>query len=178
MTPKERKVVFTLIGVMFLIMVTVIVTKSAKKGKANAETQEKQNVEMQNMSSFMQGAIENNVDDVSVENTITNNQEDQNSADVQQTNPATTTVRYDSILFTNLKYENNNVGNKITVDITNTGEADSLAKVAKLILTKSTGEQIQCMITIPTLNVGETKQLEHLLDEDVSNIISFTVEGI
>ena len=193
MTPKERKVVFTLIGIMFIVMVTVIVTKSAKKGKANSETQNKQNAEVQSMSGLMQGAVENNVNGDSTDNNVNNNTENtennvnsntenttvtNNETNANNTNEVSNSARYGSLVFTNLKYENNNIGNKILMDVTNTGSVDSASKVAKLILTKGNGEKIECIITIPTVNVGETKQLEHLLDEDASNIVGFNVEDI
>lgn len=204
MTPKERKVIFTLIGIMFIVMVTVIVTKSAKKGKANSETQNKQNAEVQSMSGLMQGAVENNVNGDSTEDNVNNNTENtennvnnntentvnnvsnntentavtNNETNANNTNEVSNSARYGSLVFTNLKYENNNIGNKILIDVTNTGSVDSATKVAKLILTRGNGEKIECIITIPTINVGETKQLEHLLDEDASNIVGFNVEDI
>ena len=193
MTPKERKVIFTLIGIMFIVMVTVIVTKSAKKGKANSETQNKQNAEVQSMSGLMQGAVENNVNGDSTDNNVNNNTENtennvnsntenttvtNNETNANNTNEVPNSAMYGSLVFTNLKYENNNIGNKILMDVTNTGSVDSASKVAKLILTKGNGEKIECIITIPTVNVGETKQLEHLLDEDASNIVGFNVEDI
>ena len=172
MTPKERKIVFTLIGVMFLIMVTVIITKSAKKGRANAEAQGKQNSEVQDMSVFLQGTVENNIGGGSTNNTDSNDinnivgTENNNVEDSgTQTNVGSTVVgMYKELVITNIEYKNENGGNKIVANITNAGSTTFQTEVAKLKLTKSTGEQIQSIITIPTIDAGGTAQFEHLLD--------------
>ena len=192
MTPKERKVVFTLIGVMFLIMVTVIITKSSKNGKSNADAQSKQNSEVQDMSSLMQGVVQNNVNGGStnnnennvnsgtnnennVENTTENNTENNNEG----TNVKPPIVAmYKELLITDVKYESENGGNKIVANIRNTGSTSFTSEVAKLTITTSTGEKIEGAITIPSVNAGETSQLEYLLDEDASNITDINIEEI
>ncbi len=193
MTPKERKVIFTLIGVMFLIMVTVIITKSSKNGKSNADAQSKQNSEVQDMSSLMQGVVENNVDgnsttnsqnDINSETGNNNSNVDNNSENTNVnnnegsgTNPVIVKM-YKELLFTDIKYENENGGNRIVANIRNTGSTNFTSEVAKLTITTSTGEKIEGLITIPSVNVGETSQLEYLLDEDASNITDFNIEEI
>lgn len=192
MTPKERKVIFTLIGVMFLIMVTVIITKSSKNGKSNATAQSRQNSEVQDMSSLMQGVVQNNVNGGStnnnennvnsgtnnennVENTTENNTENNNEG----TNVKPPIVAmYKELLITDVKYESENGGNKIVANIRNTGSTNFISEVAKLTITTSTGEKIEGVITIPSVNAGETSQLEYLLDEDASNITDINIEEI
>ena len=152
MTPKERKVVFTLIGIMFIIMVSVIIMKSSKGAQNNtANTPSKQETEMQDVSNFMQDAVNGNVNNVKT---------------------------YKTILITNIQYKSEDGGNKITADITNAGTTNFVSEVAKLTLIKSTGEQIQTTIIIPSIEAGKTDKLEHLLDEDVNNIIDLKIEEI
>lgn len=191
MTPKERKVVFTLIGIMFIIMVSVIIMKSSKGAESNtANTPSKQETEMQDMSNFMQNAVSGNVNNTSTnntENTInTNNVNDTNNetntntiTNSENNNNNTTNVKtYKTILITNIQYKNEDGGNKITADIKNVGTTNFVSEVAKLTLIKSTGEQIQTTIIIPSIEAGKTDKLEHLLDEDANNIIDFKIEEI
>ncbi len=183
MTPKEKKVVFTLIGVMFLIMVSVIIMKSSKGAGDNEPNKpSRQETEMQDMVGFMQNAVSgntNNSDSNNIENTVTNDTnvtndiDDTNSANSDNTSNVKT---YKTILITNIEYQNNNVGNKIVADITNVGNTNFTSEVAKLILTTSSGEKIQTTIIIPSLEANGTAKLEHILDVD--NVIDFIIEEI
>ena len=180
MTPKERKVVFTLIGVMFLIMVSVIIMKSSKGAGDNEPNKpSKQETEMQNMVGFMQNAVSgntNNSDSNNIENTVTNNTDDTDDTDSTNSNNTFNVKTYKTILITNIEYQNNNVGNKIVADITNISNSNFTSEVAKLILTTSSGEQVQTTIVIPSLEANGTAKLEHILDVD--NVIDFIIEEI
>ena len=195
MTPKERKVVFTLIGIMFIIMVSVIIMKSSKGAQNNtANTPSKQETEMQDVSNFMQNAVNGNVNNTDTNNTNTsntentinnnnindiNNETNTNTITNSESNNNTTNVKtYKTILITNIQYKSEDGGNKITADITNASTTNFASEVAKLTLIKSTGEQIQTTIIIPSIEAGKTDKLEHLLDEDVNNIIDFKIEEI
>ena len=193
MTPKERKVVFTLIGIMFIIMVSVIIMKSSKGAQNNTANSSKQETE-QNMSNFMQDAVNGNVNNTDTNNTNTsntentinnnnindiNNETNTNTITNSESNNNTTNVKtYKTILITNIQYKSEDGGNKITADITNASTTNFVSEVAKLTLIKSTGEQIQTTIIIPSIEAGKTDKLEHLLDEDVNNIIDLKIEEI
>ena len=196
MTPKEKKVIFTLIGVMFIIMVTVIITKTSKGAKNQQENLAKQESAMPNISDFMENAVDNNTDTNSIENTVDNNT-NTNSVENTITNDETNNINnnttdetpninsntpsvktYKTMLITNIEYTKDNVGNKIIADIVNTGTNNFVSEVAKLTLITSTGEQIDSTIIIPSLEAGKKGKLEHLLDENSNNVIDFKIEEI
>ena len=177
MTPKERKVVFTLIGVMFLIMVSVIVMKSSKGAKNNDTAQNMQESETQNMSDFMQNAVNDNTNNIGTNNTENTENTDVNNTDDTTVNNNTSSVKtYKTLIITNIEYQNNNVGNKIVADIKNVGNTNFTSEVAKLTLITSSGEKIETTIIIPSLEADETAKLEHILDLD--NVIDFIIEEI
>ena len=207
MTPKEMKVVFTLIGTMLIIMITVMIVVPSKKEKANASAQNRQDSEIQGVGDFIQGTVENNLNggstnnadsntlnnDVSGENNnvVDNNivsGENSNTADnntsSDENNDTQTNIKppivgvYKQLIVTNVEYRTEDGGNKIVASITNSGSTIFPTEVAKLTLIKSTGEQIQNVITIPSINAGETVQFEHLLDEDASDIAEIKIEEI
>ena len=174
MTPKERKVVFTLIGVMFLIMVSVIVMKSSKGAKNNDTAQNMQESETQNMSDFMQNAVNDNTNNIDTDNT--ENTDVNNTDDTTVNNNTSRVKTYKTLIITNIEYQNNNVGNKIVADIKNVGNTNFTSEVAKLTLITSSGEKIETTIIIPSLEADETAKLEHILDLD--NVIDFIIEEI
>ncbi len=174
MTPKERKVVFTLIGVMFLIMVSVIVMKSSKGAKNNDTAQNMQESETQNMSDFMQNAVNDNTNNIDTDNT--ENTDVNNTDDTTVNNNTSRVKTYKTLIITNIEYQNNNVGNKIVADITNVGNTNFTSEVAKLTLITSSGEKIETTIIIPSLEANKTAKLEHILDLD--NVIDFIIEEI
>ena len=194
MTPKEMKVVFTLIGIMLIIMITVMIVVPAKRKKANADAQSKQNAEVQEMGNFIQETVGDNLNGGSTNNADSNtlnndvSGENGNTADgntsSDENNDTQTNVKpplvglYKQLVVTNVEYKTENGGSKIVASITNSGDVVFPTEVAKLTLVKDTGEQIQNVITIPSINAGETVQFEHLLDEDASNITEIRIEEI
>ena len=189
MTPKEMKVVFTLIGIMLIIMITVMIVVPAKRKKANADAQSKQNAEVQEMGNFIQETVGDNLNGGSTNNADSNTLNndvsgENNNTEIGGENNTQTNVKpplvglYKQLVVTNVEYKTENGGSKIVASITNSGDVVFPTEVAKLTLVKDTGEQIQNVITIPSINAGETVQFEHLLDEDASNITEIRIEEI
>ena len=134
----------------------------------------------------LNGGSTNNADSNTLNNDVSG--ENGNTADgntsSDENNDTQTNVKpplvglYKQLVVTNVEYKTENGGSKIVASITNSGDVVFPTEVAKLTLVKDTGEQIQNVITIPSINAGETVQFEHLLDEDASNITEIRIEEI
>lgn len=162
MTPKERKIIFTIVGIMLLILIIVICVKSFGNG----------------------GNDNTNTLNTPTTNTATQNEEQyvtelnggtklNNSEDLQSVKT------YKTLEISNVQFTSNSNGNSVFLaDVKNVGTTATQPEVVKLTLLGENGEVItELNAVLPDLEPGETDQLNAQATADIVNAKDYTIEA-
>ena len=164
MTDKEKKVVFTLVGVMVVILLIVLCVKAFGNGGES-----KQNVANSNKISTNIGA-ENN-EKYSTE--LNDGTKLNTSEDLQNTKT------YKTVEISGIQVTTDTNGNSsIIANLKNTGNAKFVAESVSMTLLGENNTVIRKLdVAIPELEAGQTKQLNHMVTGSIANIKDFKIEA-
>lgn len=156
MTNKEKKVIFTLIGIMAVVLIIVLIVRGVNKKpveqQGNVNTENKANEE-QYVTQLDDGTKLNN-------STNLNNKK-----------------TYKTIEISNLQFTSKNGGSALLADLKNTGKTDFAGEEVTLVLIGENNETIKEIPTaIQSMKAGETKQWNILLTADVVNVKDIKIE--
>ena len=152
MTSKEKRVVFTLIGIMVAVLLIVVIVKSV-----NTPEEEVQNNIMENEEKY--------VTELS-DGTKLNNSEDLND-----------THTYKGVEISNIQFTSQNGNSVLLADVTNTGSTAFAEERATIVLIDENNEERRIGLIIPSLAVGEKKQINSIVTADVVNVKDFRIEA-
>ena len=156
MTNKEKKVVFTLIGIMVVVLLIVIIVKSVNKGEEGENLGNTNNI-IENEEKY--------VTELS-DGTKLNNSEDLND-----------THTYKGVEISNIQFTSQNGNSVLLADVTNTGSTSFAEERATIVLIDENNEERRIGLIIPSLAVGETKQINSIVTADVVNVKDFRIEA-
>lgn len=158
MTSKERKVVFTLIGIMVVILIIVICVRGFNKPKGEEENITSNNEAVANEEKYV-----TQLDD----GTKQNNSPLLNSKKT-----------YKTIEISNIQFTSQNGSSVLLADLKNTGSTDFAGETVKLILLGENNEVLKEIPTaIPKVKAGESKQWNAILTADVVNAKDVKIEA-
>ena len=155
MTNKEKKVVFTLIGVMVVVLLIVVIVKTVNKPEG------------ENLGNTIQQAEENEEKYVTEleDGTKLNNSEELNN-----------THTYKGVEISNIQFTSQNGSSVLLADVRNTGSETFEEEEATIVLIGENNEEREIAVYIPSLSAGETKQINSIVTADVVNVKDFRVE--
>ena len=155
MTNKEKKVVFTLIGVMVVVLLIVVIVKTVSKPEG------------ENLGNTIQQAEENEEKYVTelADGTKLNNSEELNN-----------THTYKGVEISNIQFTSQNGSSVLLADVRNTGSERVEEEEATIVLIGENNEEREIAVYIPSLSAGETKQINSIVTADVVNVRDFRVE--
>lgn len=162
MTPKEKKIIFTIVGIMLLILIIVICVKSFSNGgndNTNNLNTPTTNTATQNEEKYV---------------TELNGGTKLNNSDALQT-PKT----YKTLEISNVQFTSNASGNSaFLADVKNVGTTATKPEVVKLTLLGENGEVIaQLNAVLPALEPGKTDQLNAQATADIVNAKDYKIEA-
>lgn len=164
MTDKEKKVVFTLVGIMVVILLIVVCVKAFGNGGES-----KQNVVDSNKISTNTGAGNNEK-----YSTELNDGTKLNTSEDLQNKKTYKTVEIDGIQVVT----NPNGNSSIIANIKNTGDTKFVAETVSITLLGENNTVIRKLdVGIPELDAGQTKQLNHMVTGSIANIKDFKIEA-
>lgn len=154
MTKKEKKVVFTLIGIMVVVLLIVVIVKTVNKPG-------------EDLGNTIQLAEENEEKYVTelADGTKLNNSEELNN-----------THTYKGIEISNIQFTSQNGSSVLLADVKNTGSETFEEEEATIVLIGENNEEREIAVYIPSLSAGETKQINSIVTADVVNVRDFRVE--
>ena len=154
MTNKEKKVVFTLIGVMVVVLLIVVIVKTVNKPD-------------ESLGNTIQQAEENEEKYVTelADGTKLNNSEELNN-----------THTYKGVEISNIQFTSQNGSSVLLADVRNTGSETFEEEEATIVLIGENNEEREIAVYIPSLSAGETKQINSIVTADVVNVKDFRVE--
>ena len=154
MTKKEKKVVFTLIGIMVVVLLIVVIVKTVNKPG-------------EYLGNTIQQAEENEEKYVTelADGTKLNNSEELNN-----------THTYKGIEISNIQFTSQNGSSVLLADVKNTGSETFEEEEATIVLIGENNEEREIAVYIPSLSAGETKQINSIVTADVVNVRDFRVE--
>ena len=155
MTKKEKKVVFTLIGIMVVVLLIVVIVKTVNKPG-------------EDLGNTIQLAEENEEKYVTelADGTKLNNSEELNN-----------THTYKGIEISNIQFTSQNGSSVLLADVRNTGSSAFEEEEATIVLIGENNEEREIAVYIPSLSAGETKQINSIVTADVVNVRDFRVEA-
>ena len=161
MTPKERKIIFTIVGIMLLILIIVVCVKT-----------------------FGNGGNETNTQNTPTTNTATQNEEkyvtELNGGTKLNNSEALQSVKtYKTLEISNVQFTSNENGNStFLANVKNVGTAATQPEVVKLTLLGDNGEVIaELNAVLPDLQPGETDQLNAQATADIVNAKDYKIEA-
>ena len=155
MTNKEKKVVFTLIGIMVVVLLIVVIVKTVNKPEDS-------------LGNTIQQAEENEekyVTELS-DGTKLNNSEELNNIHT-----------YKGVEISNIQFTSQNGNSVLLADVTNTGSTAFAEERATIVLIDENNEERRIGLIIPSLAVGEKKQINSIVTADVVNVKDFRIEA-
>ena len=154
MTNKEKKVVFTLIGIMVVVLLIVVIVKTVNKPE-------------ESLGNTIQQAEENEEKYVTelADGTKLNNSEELNN-----------THTYKGVEISNIQFTSQNGSSVLLADVRNTGSETFEEEEATIVLIGENNEEREIAVYIPSLSAGETKQINSIVTADVVNVKDFRVE--
>lgn len=154
MTKKEKKVVFTLIGIMVVVLLIVVIVKTVNKPD-------------ESLGNTIQQAEENEEKYVTelADGTKLNNSEELNN-----------THTYKGVEISNIQFTSQNGSSVLLADVRNTGSETFEEEEATIVLIGENNEEREIAVYIPSLAAGETKQINSIVTADVVNVRDFRVE--
>lgn len=156
MTNKEKKIIFTLIGIMVVVLIIVLIVRGINN---KPEEQEKGNTENKANEEQYVTQLE--------DGTKLNNSTSLNSKKT-----------YKTIEISNPQFTSKNGGSALLADLKNTGNTDFEGEEVTLVLMDENNETIREIPTaIQSIKAGETKQWIILLTADVVNIKDIKIEA-
>ena len=155
MTSKEKKVVFTLIGIMVVILLIVMIVKGVNKPDESQG----------NTTQIAEENEEKYVTELS-NGTKLNNSEELNGSHT-----------YKEIEISNIQFTSQNGNSVLLADVTNTGSAAFAEERATIVLIDENNEERRIGVLIPSLEIGETKQINSIVTADVVNVKDFRIEA-
>ena len=163
MTEKEKKVVFTLIGIMVVILIIAVCINIFTKGKENTDKTQNNGVTSENVQNKEKYITTLN------DGTKLNNSEDLKKA-----------KKYKDIEITGIQITKNNIGNTVILaNVKNTASTDFERETVKLTLIGENGETIvELKAIMPNIKAGETEQFDHTITADFANIKNFNLEAM
>ena len=156
MTSKEKKVVFTLIGIMVVVLLIVVIVKNVNNGE-EGEALNNTNNTIANEEKY--------VTELS-DGTKLNNSEELNN-----------THTYKGVEISNIQFTSQNGSSVLLADVRNTGSTAFTAEEATIVLIGENNEEREIAVYIPSLAAGETKQINSIVTADVVNVKDFRVEA-
>ena len=155
MTKKEKKVVFTLIGIMVVVLLIVVIVKTVNKPG-------------EDLGNTIQLAEENEEKYVTelADGTKLNNSEELNN-----------THTYKGIEISNIQFTSKNGNSVLLADVRNTGSTAFESEEATIVLIGENNEEREIGLLLPSLGVGESKQINSIVTADVVNVKDFRVEA-
>ena len=155
MTKKEKKVVFTLIGIMVVVLLIVVIVKTVNKPD-------------ESLGNTIQQAEENEEKYVTelADGTKLNNSEELNN-----------THTYKGVEISNIQFTSQNGSSVLLADVRNTGSETFEEEEATIVLIGENNEEREIAVYIPSLSAGETKQINSIVTADVVNVKDFRVEA-
>ena len=156
MTKKEKKVVFTLIGIMVVVLLIVVIVKTVNKPEG------------ENLGNTIQQAEENEEKYVTelADGTKLNNSEELNN-----------THTYKGVEISNIQFTSQNGSSVLLADVKNTGSETFEEEEATIVLIGENNEEREIAVYIPSLSAGETKQINSIVTADVVNVKDFRIEA-
>lgn len=156
MTNKEKKVIFTIIGIMLLILIIVFCVKTFSKPKetANTPTTNTTKNEEKYVTQLESGIKVNNSTTLS------------------------TTKTYKTIQISSPQFTSQNGSSVLLATLKNTANSDFASEEVTLVLLGENNEELRKIPTvIPSVSAGQTKQWNIILTADVVNAKDFKVEA-
>ena len=161
MTPKEKKVIFTLIGIMLLILIIVVCVKSFGNGgndNTNTPTTPVTNNATQNEEKY--------VTELNGGTKLNNSEELQN------------VKTYKTVEISNVQFTSQNGSSLFLADVKNVGTTATEPEIIKLTLLDENGGVIaELSPVIPALQPGQTDQLTAIATADIVNAKDYKVEA-
>ena len=155
MTSKEKRVIFTLIGIMVVVLLIVMIVKGVNK------PDERQG----NTTQIAEENEEKYVTELS-NGTKLNNSEELND-----------THTYKGVEISNIQFTSQNGNSVLLADVTNTGSTSFAEERATIVLIDENNEERRIGVLIPSLEIGETKQINSIVTADVVNVKDFRIEA-
>ena len=160
MTPKEKKIIFTIVGIMLLILIIVICVKS-----------------------FANGGKKDNLNTPAT-NTATQNEEKyvtelNDGTKLNNSNDLQSVKTYKTLEISNVQFTSNSNGNStFLADVKNVGTTATQPEVVKLTLLGENGEVIaELSPVLPALQPGQTDQLNAMATGDIVNAKDYKIEA-
>ncbi len=156
MTEKERKIIFTIIGIMVIILIIVMVVKGFNK-----KPQEQESTNTQNTANEEKYVTQ--LDDGTKLNNSTN---------------LISKKTYKTIEVSNVQFTSKQGGSVFLADLKNTGSNDFVGEEVTLTLLDENNNTIKEIPTaIQDMKAGETKQWNIILTADVVNAKDIKIEA-
>ena len=155
MTNKEKKVVFTLIGIMVVVLLIVVIVKTVNKGEEDlGEINNTIENEEKYVTELSDGTKLNNSEELNNEHT------------------------YKGVEISNIQFTSKKGNSVLLANVRNTGSTAFAGEEATIVLLGENGEELREIgLLIPSLEVGESKQINSIVTADVVNVKDFRVEG-
>ena len=158
MTSQERKIIFTAIGILLVILLIVIGVKTFGKPKNNVAVENNNNTTVNE---------EKYTVDLSDGTKLNNSEELKN------------TKKYKGLEISNIQFTSKNGSSVLLADVKNTGTTNFVAEEVKVVLIGENGETIKEIgAYIPSVAAGESKEINSIVTaEVVANIKDFKIEA-
>lgn len=158
MTSQEKKVIFTAIGILVVILLIVVGVKSFGGPKDNTQNKETNNT---------------TVNEEKYTTELTDGTKINNSEDMKNTK------KYKELEISNIQFTSKNGSSVLLADVKNAGTTNFTAEEVKVVLIGENGEIIREIgAYIPSIAAGESKEINSIVTaEVVSNVKDFRIEA-
>jgi len=158
MTDKERKVIFTLIGVLIAILVIILTVKGVRRNK-------------------LKNSVSNS-ENTSNEEYVTSFKDLGSNVKLNNSTEFNSTKTYNNIEFSKIRFIYQNGSSTLTADLKNVGSSKHEEEIVTLSILGTDGFVIVTLdASIPTLEPGETSRLNASATADIINAKDFKIEA-
>mgnify|MGYP005757033751 CR=1 FL=1 len=160
MTDKEKKIIFTIVAILVIILIIVLIVKafSGTETNANVTNTGGNNIDVQNEEQYV----------TELENGTKLN----NSADLS------TTKTFGQLEISNIQFTSQNGDSVLLADVKNNGSTVHEAEIVKITVLGENNEVLaELEPVLPTIQPGETAQLNAIATADIVNAKDFTIEA-
>lgn len=164
MTQKERKVVFTLIGIMALVLILVLIVKGVGG---------KKEVNANGLSS--NGNSSNQVANTNAEQYVTSLE---NGIKINNSEQLNNSKKYKNIELSDIQFTSQDGRSMLLAKAKNIGSSYHDAEIVKLTILDATNQEMTVIYPVlPKMAAGETKQFYAEITADVIKAKDFKIEA-
>ncbi len=158
MTSSEKKVIFTLVGILVAVLLIILIVKGFGNNSKNPSNSASNNEEVSNSEKY----VTDLANDVKI-----NNSKDLNSV-----------KKYNNIEFSNIQFTSQNGSSVLLADIKNVGTTKHEKEIVTITILGDNNTVITTFDTVLTeIQPGETKKLNSIVTADIVNAKDFTVKA-